>query len=153
MMRIVGVAFAVCVLSTLAAGGHNGSRAEYIGGTRADIPANNSGEIEVSSPVYFVFSAKHTTVKVPFERINLLEYGQKVDRRYLAAVVISPLFMLAKKREHFLTIGFQGNQGQQEAMVFKVDKSDIRLALVTLEARTGQVVQYQDDEARLAGKG
>ncbi|MDQ2840652.1 MAG: hypothetical protein M3Y72_06360 [Acidobacteriota bacterium] len=92
-------------------------------------------------------------MKVPFERINLLEYGQKVDRRYLAAIVISPLLMLAKKREHFLTVGFQDDQGQQQAMVFKVDKNDIRLALVTLEARTGQTVQYQDDEARLAGKG
>jgi 6-phosphogluconolactonase (cycloisomerase 2 family) len=92
-------------------------------------------------------------VKVPYERINLLEYGQKVDRRYIAAVVISPLFMLAKKREHFLTIGFQDDDGQQQAMVFRVDKNDIRLTLVALEARTGQQVQYQDEEARIAGKG
>lgn len=92
-------------------------------------------------------------VKVPYGRINLLEYGQKVDRRYIAAVVISPLFMLAKKREHFLTIGFQDDDGQQQAMVFRVDKSDIRLTLVALEARTGQLVRYQDDEARMAGKG
>jgi 6-phosphogluconolactonase (cycloisomerase 2 family) len=82
-----------------------------------------------------------------------LEYGQKVDRRYLAAVVISPLFMLAKKRQHFLTVGFQDDDGHQQAMVFRVDKNDIRLTLVALEARTGQQVQYQDDEARMAGKG
>jgi hypothetical protein len=37
--------------------------------------------------------------------------------------------------------------------VFRVDKNDIRIALVTLEARTGQTVQYQDEEARIAGKG
>jgi len=61
--------------------------------------------------------------------------------------------MLAKKREHFLTVGFQDDDGQQQAMVFRVDKNDIRLALVTLEARTGQAIQYQDDEARMAGKG
>ncbi len=131
----------------------SGDRAEYMGGTRADVPANDAGLIEVSDRVYFVFESKHVRVKVPFERINLLEYGQKVDRRYLAAVVISPLFMLAKKREHFLTVGFQDDDGQQQAMVFKVDKNAIRLALVTLEARTGQTVQYQDDEARMAGKG
>jgi hypothetical protein len=133
--------------------GHAGSRAEYVGGTRPDLPANNSGQIEVSDRVYFVFTSKHTHVRIPFERINLLEYGQKVDRRYITAVLISPLFMLAKKRDHFLTDGFQADDGAQEAMVFKVDKNDIRLALVTLEARTGQAIQYQDDEARLAGKG
>ena len=133
--------------------GQAGSRAEYMGGTRPDIPVNNNGTLEVTDRVYLVFASKHTQVKVPFERINLLEYGQKVDRRYLAAVVISPLFMLAKKREHFLTVGFQDDDGQQQAMVFRVDKNSIRLALVTLEARTGQSVQYQDDEARMAGKG
>jgi len=38
-------------------------------------------------------------------------------------------------------------------MVFRVDKNDVRLTLVALEARTGQRIQYQDDEARMAGKG
>jgi hypothetical protein len=37
--------------------------------------------------------------------------------------------------------------------VFRVDKNDIRLTLVALEARTGQEVRYQDDEARIGGKG
>jgi hypothetical protein len=38
-------------------------------------------------------------------------------------------------------------------MVFRVDKNGIRAMLVGLEARTGQKVQYQDPEARKAGKG
>jgi len=152
-MRTLALLLALSFSSNLAVAEHGGSRALYVGGTRPDIPAKNSGQIVVSDRVYFVFTSKHTTVKIPFERINLLEYGQKVDRRYIAAAVISPLFMLAKKRQHFLTIGFQDDDGQQQAMIFQVDKNDIRLALVTLEARTGQNVQYQDDEARLAGKG
>lgn len=136
-----------------ASAGQPGSRAEYIGGTRADIPSHNNGSIQVTDRVYFVFESRNTQIRIPFERINLLEYGQKVDRRYLAAVVISPLFMLAKKREHFLTLGFQDDDGQQQAMVFRVDKNAIRLTLVTLETRTGQTVQFQDNEARMAGKG
>ncbi|MBV9612064.1 MAG: hypothetical protein JO091_06305 [Acidobacteriaceae bacterium] len=152
-MRALAVCAALCLCACLLTAARDGSHAEYMGGTRADIPANNSGEIRVTDSVYFVFLSKHTTVRVPYQRINLLEYGQKVDRRYVAAAVISPLFMLAKKREHFLTIGFQDDDGQQEAMVFRVDKNDIRLTLVALEARTGQQVQYQDEEARIAGKG
>ena len=140
---------ALCVF----AGGQQGDRAEYIGGTRADIPLRNSGVIETIDPTYFIFVSKQTQIKIPYERINLLEYGQKVDRRYISAAVISPLFLLAKKREHFLTIGFQDNDGHQEALIFRVDKTDIRVALVSLEARTGQQVQYQDEEARKAGKG
>jgi hypothetical protein len=149
-MRVVVVLLA-CVLLCFAA--RPGARAEYIGGTRADIPANNPGDIQVSDQIYFIFVSKQTRVQVPYERINLLEYGQKVDRRYLEAVVISPLFMLSKKRQHFLTVGFQDDDGHQQALVFKVSKNDIRLTLVALEARTGQQVRFQDEEARIAGKG
>jgi hypothetical protein len=152
-MRALALALALCLSASLVTASRPGSRAEYIGGTRPDIPSNNSGDIQVTDRVYFIFASKHTQIKVPYERINLLEYGQKVDRRYIAAVVISPLFLLAKKREHFLTVGFQDDDGQQQAMVFRVDKNDIRLTLVALEARTGQQVQYQDEEARIAGKG
>lgn len=130
-----------------------GGRAEYIGGTYAQLPVNNPGEIEATDPTYFIFNAKKTTVKIPYERINLLEYGQKVDRRVVSAALISPLFLLMKKRDHFLTIGFQDDDGNQQALVFRVDKNDIRTTLVSLEARTGERVQYQDDDARMAGKG
>jgi hypothetical protein len=130
-----------------------GDHAQYIGGTRADIPVRNSGIIQTVDQTYFVFISKQTEIKIPYERINLVEYVQKVDRRYVSAAVISPLFLLAKKREHFLTIGFQDDDGHQQALIFRVNKNDIRTALVSLEARTGQQVQYQDDEARKAGKG
>lgn len=152
-MRWLAAALPLLLIGVPGSAGESGSRVEYVGGTRPDIPGRNSGRIRVTDNIYFVFLTKHMQVKVPYGRINLLEYGQKVDRRYIAAVVISPLFMLAKKREHFLTIGFQDDDGQQQAMVFRVDKSDIRLTLVALEARTGQLVRYQDDEARMAGKG
>lgn len=136
-----------------APGAHSGSHAEYIGGTRPDIPERNDGKIQVTDRTYFVFASRKTEVKIPYERINLLEYGQKVDRRYLAAAVVSPILMFMKKREHFLTLGFQDDDGQQQAMVFRIDKNDIRLTLVALEARTGQEVRFQDEEARIAGKG
>ncbi len=64
--------------------------------------------------------------RVPYDKINLIEYGQKVDRRYIAAVLISPLFLLAKKRQHFLTVGYSDEDNHQQAMVFKVSKDDIR---------------------------
>ena len=92
-------------------------------------------------------------MRVPYDQINLLEYGQKVDRRYAMAVLISPVFILSKRRQHFLTVGYLDAAGKEQALIFKVDKSDIRAILVTLEARTGRRVQFQDDEARKAGKG
>ena len=70
-----------------------------------------------------------------------------------AAVLISPLFLLSKKRQHFLTVGYSDDENRQQAMIFKVGKDDIRATLVSLEARTGRRIEYQDAEARKAGKG
>lgn len=87
-----------------------------------------------------------------YGQINLIEYGQQVDRRLPLAVVISPLLLLSKQRKHFLMVGYTGEDGKQQALVFRVDKGDIRATLVSLEARTGLKIQYQDPEARKAGK-
>lgn len=133
--------------------GQPGSRVQYVGGTIVQIPQGCSGRAQTVDEQYFVFYAKGASWRVPYESIDLLEYGQKVDRRYLAAVVISPLFLLSKSRAHFLTIGYMDESGKHQAMIFRVNKEDIRGALVTLEARTGRRVEFQDEEARKAGKG
>ena len=141
------------VLVTSPAVGETGSRAAYVGGTLAQLPQGCDGALDSIDQNYFVFWTRKTNLRIPYERINLLEYGQKVGRRVAMAVVISPMFLLSKKRQHFLTLGYQDEEGRQQALVFKVDKSDIRTVLVTLEARTGLKVQYQDEDARRGGKG
>jgi hypothetical protein len=129
------------------------SRVEYVGGTAAKIESGTGGSIEVGDEHYFAFYTKKGQVRVSYDRIDLLEYGQSVDRRLLLAVVISPMFLLSKKRKHFLTVGYTNDAGQHEALVFRVDKNDIRATLASLEARTGVKIQYQDEEARKAGRG
>jgi hypothetical protein len=125
---------------------------EYVGGTV--ISDAQHGVLRTTDAQFFEFRGKRETpIRLDYGRINLVEYGQKVDRRYVAAVLVSPMFLLAKKRAHFLTVGYTDDEGRQQAMVFRVDKKDIRSLLVSLEARTGRKVQYQDEEARKAGKG
>ena len=69
------------------------------------------------------------------------------------AVLVSPMMALSKSRKHYLTIGFTNGEGGQEAMIFRVDKSDIRALLVCLEVKADLKVEYQDDDARKSGKG
>jgi hypothetical protein len=150
-MRHVIIVLSIAVL--LRAGHNLGAHVEYVGGTRADIPNGAGGTIEAVDEQYFVFYAKGTNVRVPYDRITAIEYGQKVDRRYLVAVFVSPLFVLSKQRKHFLTLAYADDAGHEQAMIFRVDKDHIRAMLVSLEARTGKKVDYQDLEARKAGKG
>lgn len=144
-MLAAGVGFAL--------GAHTGASAEYVGGTLEAVAPGSSGSVLTTDPISFIFQGKRASVRVPYERINLIEYGQKVDRRLWEAVVISPLLILSKKRAHFLAVGFEGEDGRQQAMLFRVEKGSIMAVLVSLEARTGRKVSYMDEEARKAGKG
>jgi hypothetical protein len=153
IMTLKKLATLSLVVSSLICGAGKGGHAEYVGGTIAQIPDGCSGLVTAVDEQYFVFYSRKASWRVPYDKINLIEYGQKVDRRYVAAVLLSPLFLLAKKRSHFLTVGYYDEENRQQAMVFRVGKDDIRMMLVSLEARTGRKVEYQDDDARKSGKG
>jgi len=145
---------AACLaLPPLLLAGDSGGRAEYIGGTVAALPSKTEGSIQLTSDDFFLFQSEKQTIRVRYDRINTLEYGQRVNRRYAEAVLISPVLLLAKRRKHYLTVGYQDENGEQQAMVFEVHKNAVRTLLVGLEARTGQRIEYQDEEARKAGKG
>jgi len=150
MVMVLLPACLILAIETLA--GESGGRAEYVGGTVNALKERSEGRIQTTDAVFLQFRAKKGSIRVPYEKINLLEYGQKAERR-VGMAVISPLFLLSKERKHFLTIGYADDQGRQQALVFQVDKDDVRSVLVSLEARTGRKVQFQDEEARKAGKG
>jgi hypothetical protein len=130
-----------------------GVKAQFIGGTLAGVSAKSSLHIDLTGTEALRLWAAKTEFTVAYAKINTIEYGQNVSRRYAAAILISPLLLLSKTRKHFVTLGYTDAEGQQQALVFRVDKGDIRSILAGLEARTGRRVEYQDDEARKGGKG
>ena len=144
---------ALLALSSLLQAGGNGSRVLYVGGTVADIPQKSSGRIELSGKDSLTLEVRDRSIRVSYQNVNTLEYGMRVSRRYMEAILISPVFLIAKRRTHFLTIGYTDSDGVQQAIVLQVGKEEIRTLLVSLEARTGRRVEYQDEEARKAGKG
>jgi len=151
LMQIRSVTAILILASLLAPAGSAQTSVDYIGGTATDLRAGAGGRIELSDDRYLAFYADKSQLRVPYDHVNLLEYGQQVDRRLALAFIVSPIFLLSKSRRHFLTVGYTDERGMQQAMVFRVDKNSIRAALVTLEARTGLNVKYQDQEARKAG--
>ena len=131
----------------------SGGRVHYVGGTVAELPGKSEGRIQTSDSDVLLLQIKGVDLRVPYRNINLVEYGQRVNRRIVEAILISPLMLLSKKRLHFLTVGYSDTEGRQQAMVFQVNKNDVRSLLVSLEARTGRKVEFQDEDARRAGKG
>jgi hypothetical protein len=150
---LLAATLAVGFLLPFSAQAGEGAAAEYVGGTSSALETNADGRVLTTDDLFFEFRTNKRQIHVGYNTVNLIEYGQNVDRRILMAALISPLLILSKKRVHFLTIGYTDGEGRQQALVFKVEKSKIRAVLVALEARTGLRVQFQDTEARKAGKG
>jgi len=131
----------------------NGDHVQYVGGTISALPTRTDGFINTHGEDLFLFQTKGITVQIPYDKINVLEYGQRVSRRYAEAVLLSPVFLLSKTRKHYLTVEFTDDRGKQQALVFLVGKNDVRSLLVILEAKSGRRIEYQDDDARRSGKG
>lgn len=144
---------ALLALSSLLQAGGNGSRVLYVGGTVAGVSTKSNAHLELSQEETLTVTFRERSIHVPYKDVNTLEYGMRVSRRYMEAVLISPIFLVAKRRTHFLTIGYTDANGKQQALVLQVGKDEIRPLLVSLEAKTGRTVEYQDEEARKAGKG
>jgi hypothetical protein len=69
------------------------------------------------------------------------------------AVLVSPLELFSKKRNHYLTITYKDPAGKEQAAVFEPGKDVVRTTLKILEVRSGKQVEFQDDEARKSGVG
>lgn len=130
-----------------------GVKAQFVGGTVNGIVAKTSFRLDVTGADTLLLHWDGTDLRIAYQKINTVEYGQNVSRRIAEAVLISPLLLLSKSRKHFVTIGYVDEQGKQQALVFRVEKGDIRSVLASLEARTGRRIEYQDNEARKAGNG
>jgi len=132
-----------------------GDKAMYVGGT-APVPEKAEGAMSIAGEDKLTFTPKQkgsTTLVIPYSSITSLEYGQKAGRRVAVAVMISPLALFSKKRNHYLTISYKDAAEKEQAGVFELGKDIVRTTLKVLEVRSGKQIEYQDDEARKSGMG
>jgi len=137
----------VCVIPAHSA--VRGTKAKYMGGTIAEVPDKTDGELDLSGEDMAVFTAKGgQKINIPYKSIESLEYGQKAGRRVGVALAVNPLFLFSKKRKHFLSIGYNDEQGHRQGVVFELSKGIVRSTLSTFETRSGKQIEYESEEAR-----
>ena len=152
--RIACTLFALVFLAEATAYAGVGSKNTlYVGGTISSIKADSEGKSSTADEKVFVFEHKKEKLTIPYSKINGLEYGQKAGRRVAMAILLSPIALFSKKRKHFLTVNFMDEADKQQAAVFELGKDVVRVTLASLEARSGQKIEYQDEEARKSSKG
>ena len=171
MKRILSSLIILSLFSTVSvlAGGLASKKAAYQGGTTKDVdfpgmkkPPVGTLNVDDAKELKFEYKLDKVskTYSIPYDRFIDIEYGQKAGRRVGAAIataiLLSPigLFLLfSKKRKHFVTIGYKGEEGKDEVAVFELGKDLIRTTLPILEARSGKKVINQDEEAKKSNKG
>jgi len=152
MLRICWLPAALFAAAVCATAGGPGVRAQFIGGTLTTVAPKSTALLDLADVETLGVVCGNTSLRIPYRKINTLEYGQHVSRRYAAAVIISPILLLSKSRRHFITLGYVDADGAQQAVVLRIENGDIRSVLSALEARSGRRLEYQDDEARKGAK-
>ena len=117
-----------------------GFRAHLVQGTLPGATLNSRVHLDFADVDGLLFECGDTDYRIAYREIDTLKYGQIVGRN-----------LLGKTRKHLVTIRYTDAVGVQHALVFRVDKGDVRPMLGGLEDRTGRRVEYQDQEARKSG--
>jgi hypothetical protein len=129
-------------------GAVRGNEAKYIGGTLSALTENTPGKIDFLEKEFTFTTKSGVRVNIPYDKVESLEYGQKAGRRLGVALVVNPLFLLSKKRKHFLTISFQDAAAKKQGAVFELAKGIVKPVLSTLETKTGKKIEYESEEAK-----
>ena len=66
----------------------------------------------------------------------------------MASCASSALAFTLKKREHYLTVVYTDDRGLNQVAVLELGKRVVRSTLLTIEERSGTVLEYQDEDAR-----
>ena len=146
---LVAALFANVISPALLAGVPS-KKAVYRGGTLSSIRPSAAGTVTTTDFRHFVFRHDKGELRIPYDRINSLEYGQKSGRRLGLAIVVSPLLLLSKKRKHYLTVSFFDVEGNQQAVVLELGKRIVRTTLAGLSARSGLKIEFENEKAREA---
>jgi hypothetical protein len=141
------------VIAAPAFAGVGSHEAVYHGGTFA-IKSGATGALDLHDASAAVFRSKGADIRIPYDAVTSIEYGQKAGRRLGAAIattiLVSPVglaLLLSHKRKHIVTLMWTAD-GKNEAAVFELGKGEIRGALTTLEARSGKKIDYESPDAR-----
>jgi hypothetical protein len=82
---------------------------------------------------------------VPAMKIKNIVYERTAKPRYAEGLLIAWPLLFTKSKSHYLTVQFENASGAGEYAIVKLDKSNYREVLATIEAHTGQKIQRSEE--------
>jgi hypothetical protein len=144
-------AFAVFALATLLATNSSAAdrfvSAEYFAATPA---GQKRAEPGIKGTLIFDANSKRVeflnqtgtwAFTINYDAINVMQYERIGRPRYVAAVLISPVFLLTCSTKHYLTIDYKDQSGEARSVIVRLDKKNARDAVATATAQTSKSVE------------
>jgi len=121
--------------------------AEYFQATRAGQKKAEAGVKGTlifdgnSKKVEFLNPTGAAAFSINYDAIRSMQYERTGQPRYLAAVVISPAFLLTRAKKHYLTIEYNDQSGEAHSVIVRLNKRNARKAVATATAQTSKSVE------------
>src|ERR1700720_788134 len=135
------------LLSTASLAATKFDHAEYLkakteGQKKDDHPVKGSISFDKDKKsVEFLDEKGASLVSIPNEKIKTMLYERTSKPRYAEAILISPFFLFAHSKKHFLTIQYTDADGQGKFAMIHMDKGNARDIVAAAEAETGRKVE------------
>jgi hypothetical protein len=91
--------------------------------------------------IEFLDGKNSSVVSIKYDSVKTMMYEQASKPRYAEAVLISPLFLFAHSKKHYLTIQYTDDAGASQFAIVRLDKSHAREAATAAESQTGKKVE------------
>lgn len=101
---------------------------------------------ENSKKVEFLDSKGTSAFTVNYDAIEGMQYERTTQPRYLAAVVISPVFLLTRSKKHYLTIEYKDQSGEARSVIVRLNKRNARRAVASATAQTNKSVEQIEEK-------
>lgn len=96
--------------------------------------------------VEFLDGKGSAVLSVKYDAIKSMLYERTSKPRYVAAILVSPLFLFAHSKKHYLTIQYADDAGAGQYAIVHLDKKNARAAVAAAEAATGKKVDREEEK-------
>jgi hypothetical protein len=95
----------------------------------------------VSKKVEFLNPKGTEAFTIDYDSIRAMQYERTEQPRYVAAVFVSPAFLLTRSKKHYLTIEYRDQAGEARSVIVRLNKRNARQAVEAITAQTNKSVE------------
>jgi len=99
-----------------------------------------------SKKVEFLNPQGTPAFSINYDAIRAIQYERTGHPRYVAAVLISPVFLLTRSTKHYLTIEYIDQSGGVQSVIVRLNKKNAREAVATATAQTSRSVEQIEEK-------